>query len=125
MGNVKEKEGEVIPFDPDEFSGCVLRDSKVTRNKNKKTISVSNAFDCNSIPIKIIAAYDEWSKFEVKFLKINKIDFKELKHYIGASKQNIRALKNYYKKDSEDLRRIPSRISNLKKQNRFVGLGLI
>lgn len=100
---MNEKEGKVEPFDHNEFSESVPRDSKVIRNKNKKTISVSNAFDGNLIPIKVIATYEQWLKFDVKFFKTNKIEFKELKPYINrASKQNIKALKNYCKKDNGD-----------------------
>lgn len=101
MDKVKETEGKAEPFDHDEFSESVPRDSKVIRNKNKKTISVSNAFDYNSIPIKIIAPYKEWLKFERKFFDTNKISCRDIKPYIGkrTPKNIIKALELYCKEN--------------------------
>ena len=58
-------------------------ESKVTRNKNNKTISVSNAFDEGEIPVKLIAPYEKWLEFEDIFLKNDEIAFLLIKTYIS------------------------------------------
>ncbi len=101
MGKVKEKEGEVVPFDHREFSCSVPKASKTTLNKNKKTISVSNSFNYNQIPIKIIASYKEWIKLEKKYFDKNRITFRDIKSFIckRTPKSMIKALELYCKEN--------------------------
>jgi len=69
---------------------------KVTRNKNKKTVSVAHFFDVGHIPIKIIAKYDEWIKLEKNVLDNNwHIGFGRIESLIRTSKPNAEALKKY------------------------------
>lgn len=76
--------------------------SKVTRNKNLKTISVSNAFDGNRIPCKVIASYQAWLKlkdlFEDAFIKNKPVSFKTIEPYL----KDRQALKEYYKETPEE-----------------------
>lgn len=78
--------------------------SKVKRNKNYKTISASNSFDLNQIPITIIASYKVWINLENRFLKNdNFITFKRIESYIyRASKKTKDALKEYCKQKPKD-----------------------
>lgn len=77
--------------------------SKVTRNKNLKTISVKNSFDCNQIPIKIIASYQIWKRLEQKFLENDGlIDLGIIRPFIKAPRKNIQALERYCNESPEE-----------------------
>ena len=73
--------------------------SRVTRNKNDKTISVSHAFDLGLIPLTIIAKYEVWKELEEKYQEDScLIDIEDIKPYIDrrTSSEKIEALEKYY-----------------------------
>jgi hypothetical protein len=78
--------------------------SKVSRNKNNKTISVSQNFDVGRrIPIKIIASEKVWIKLEKKCFENDfDIEFEDIRPYLKASAKNIVKLERYSKEFPED-----------------------
>ena len=83
------------------------KSSTVSRNKNKKTITVSNAFDENRIPIKVIAPYEKWLQWEDSFISNSQVTFKDIEH--SLSKENLDknkivkiALKEYCERSPDD-----------------------
>jgi hypothetical protein len=72
-------------------------DSVVKLNYNKKSISVSNAFNSHQIPIKVIATYDNWLKFEEVYLTKDHIEFNLIENGISRPrKENLLRLQAYY-----------------------------
>ena len=63
----------------------------VTRNKNKKTVSVTHFFDLGRIPIKIIATYNDWIELERNILTHEwNMGFAAIESHISrTSKRNV------------------------------------
>jgi len=78
--------------------------SIVKRNYNKEpiTISVSNAFDMNRIPVKVIASYEQWIVLRKTYLLNGRIELETiLPSIFRLSKQNLSALQEYCREEPQ------------------------
>lgn len=84
-----------------------MNKGKLTRNKNLKTISVSNALDLNRIPCKILAPYEAWldlqKVFEDAFIENKPVSLKTIEPYLKASTKSRQALREFHKEAPDEL----------------------